>query len=117
MSGWLGARATPFMDRHPERSEGSVVLRKMQIPRFARDDKIWRIQRRRARCTLRHGLLDDYESSARFPARYRAPGSSRDPETLEVCPAHESGQAAATAQGQAGAPSFLRSFHPHAELV
>jgi hypothetical protein len=29
------------MDCHPERSEGSVVRRKMQIPRFARDDKIW----------------------------------------------------------------------------
>jgi len=29
------------MNCHPERSEGSAVCRKMQIPRFARDDKNW----------------------------------------------------------------------------
>ena len=28
------------MNCHPERSEGSEVRRKMQIPRFARDDKV-----------------------------------------------------------------------------
>jgi len=28
------------MNCHPERSEGSAVRRKMQIPRFARDDKL-----------------------------------------------------------------------------
>jgi hypothetical protein len=35
------ARAIPFVNCHPERSEGSAVRRKMQIPRSARDDKIW----------------------------------------------------------------------------
>jgi hypothetical protein len=30
----------PFISCHPERSEGSAVRCKMQIPRFARDDKI-----------------------------------------------------------------------------
>ena len=35
-----GSRPTPFMNCHPERSEGSAVRRKMQIPRVARDYKL-----------------------------------------------------------------------------
>jgi hypothetical protein len=31
------------MNCHPERSEGSAVRRKMQVPRFARDGKVTRI--------------------------------------------------------------------------
>jgi K+-transporting ATPase ATPase B chain len=35
----------PSQRRYPiKRSEGSAVRRKMQIPRFARDDKVWRIE-------------------------------------------------------------------------
>ncbi len=30
-----------FMNCHPERSEGSASCGGLQIPRFARDDKVW----------------------------------------------------------------------------
>jgi hypothetical protein len=30
-----------FINCHPERSEGSAISSGLQIPRFARDDKIW----------------------------------------------------------------------------
>jgi hypothetical protein len=55
------------MTCHPERSEGSAVRRKMQIPRFARDDKIWRIGVLRAWSHFRHGLL-----AAKLPPEIQA---------------------------------------------
>src|SRR5260221_5139886 len=46
----------PLKSCHPERSEGSVVRRKMQIPRFARDEQIpiWKFVRHHTFLALHH---------------------------------------------------------------